>query len=427
MTLIPLKEHELLPPKKGKTLTERESEIVKKLENLELTQEDSKLKQALQEKNILTITSDPLKNGLRMSTQSQIGVAQFSNFVVAISPKFSNIDNLVALIDYVYDLDLEIFPESETRFEGEKNILSEIIISSFVKKCKKLLREGLVKSYVTHEDNLSFLRGKLLLKQQILNDFEKKIQFACEHDELEYNNLENQIVLFCLERCYYTTINDSRKKEIRQLTSNFSDLVDRIEINKDDFRKLNYHQMNQHYKKIHELCKLIVGSIKITDFYHQKTRFVNSFFVNMNEVFEKFVFKLFNDFYALPSKEQQRRHAWITEVGKEKFDIIPDILIYDTNKEVVQTIIDSKYKEELSEGDRFQIAFYIRDYNKKEGYAILPEYPESHRDTIKAPQQDIEIKIRYLNIDKTLKLLAIKDMPLRKKEIRKMLEEKIPI
>jgi len=169
MTLIPLKEHELLPPKKGKTLTEREAEIVKKLENLELTQEDSKLKQALQEKNILTMTLDPLKKGLRMSTQSQIGVAQFSNFAVAISPKFSNIDNLVALIDYVYDLDLEIFPESETRFEGEKNILSEIIISTFVKKCKKLLREGLVKSYVTHEDNLSFLRGKLLLKQQILD------------------------------------------------------------------------------------------------------------------------------------------------------------------------------------------------------------------------------------------------------------------
>jgi len=36
MTLIPLKEYELLPPKKGKTLTERELEIVKKLENLDL-------------------------------------------------------------------------------------------------------------------------------------------------------------------------------------------------------------------------------------------------------------------------------------------------------------------------------------------------------------------------------------------------------
>ena len=184
--------------------------------------------------------------------------------------------------------------------------------------------------------------------------------------------------------------------------------------------------MNQHYKKIHELCKLIVNSIKITDFYQQKTRFVNSFFVNMNDVFEKFVFKLFHDFYALPSKEQQRRHAWVTEVGKEKFDIIPDILIYDKNKEKVQTIIDTKYKEELSEGDRFQISFYIRDYDKKEGYAILPEHPESYRDTLKAQQQDIEIKVRYLNIDKVLKLLAIKDLALRKKEIRQMLEEKIP-
>jgi len=134
MILIPLKEHEPLPPTKGKPLSDQEAEIVKNLETLELTKEDLKLKQALQEKNILTITSDPLKKGLRFAPQSQIGVAQFTNFSVAVSPKFSNIDKLVALIDYVYDLDLEIFPESETQFEGEKNFLSEVIISTFVKK-----------------------------------------------------------------------------------------------------------------------------------------------------------------------------------------------------------------------------------------------------------------------------------------------------
>lgn len=251
------------------------------------------------------------------------------------------------------------------------------------------------------------------------------LQFA--GDGKEHSNLENQIILYCLERSYYTTINDSRKKEIRRLIDNFSDLVEHVEISIDDFRKLSYHQMNQHYKKIHELCKLIVNSIRITDFYQQKTRFVNSFFVNMNEVFEKFVYKLFHDFYPLPCKEQQRYPAFETEVGKETFDIIPDILIYDKNRNDVQTIIDTKYKVELSESDRFQISFYIRDYGKKEGYAILPEYPGSYRDTIKAPRQDIEIKIRYINIDKALELLYSKDLAFRKKGIRTMLEEKVTL
>ena len=35
----------------------------------------------------------------------------------------------------------------------------------------------------------------------------------------------------------------------------------------------------QHYKKINELCKLIVNSIRITNFYERRSRFVNSFFV----------------------------------------------------------------------------------------------------------------------------------------------------
>jgi len=342
MNLITLKEYQILPPRKGKSLSGKEQDSVKILETLSLKEQDQKLRQRLQDEGILSISSDPIKSGLQIKAESHIGVAQFSNFSVTIIPKFSNIDRLIELIDYVYDLDLEIFPESETEFLGEKNMLSEIIISTFVKHVTGLLQKGMVKSYTIHQSNLPYLRGKLIFQQQIINDAKTKLEFACEHDEFEYNNIENQILLYCLERCYYITINDERKKEIRRMVGLLAGLVDTREITLDDFKKINYNQMNQHYKKVHELCKLIVNSIRITNFYEQKSRFVNSFFVDMNKVFEKFVYKLFHKYYPLPSKEQQRYASWEVVSTGRKYNIIPDILIYGKNRHEIETIIDTK-------------------------------------------------------------------------------------
>lgn len=422
MKLITLKEYQILPPRKDRSLSEIDQKSVDILKSLKLEEEDQKLRQRLQDEGVLTI--DENKQGLRIKAESHIGVAQFSNFSVTIIPKFSNIGRLVELIDYVYDLDLEVFPESETEFLGEKNMLSEIIISTFVKHVEKLLKRGMVKSYTIHQSNLPYLRGKLIFQQQIVNDAKTKLEFACEHDEFEYDNIENQILLYCLERCYYITINNDRKKEIRRIISLLEGLVTHKEITLDNFKMINYNQMNQHYKKVHELCKLIVNSIRITNFYEQKSRFVNSFFVDMNDVFEKFVFKLFHKFYPLPSKEQQRYASWEIESTGRKYNIIPDILIFSKNRHEIEAIIDTKYKEELSESDRFQIAFYIRDYEKKEGYAILPKTPQSISDTLKATRQNIEIKVRFIDIDNILQIIYSKQN--YKQEIQELLLKLIP-
>ena len=66
MILIPRKEYQTLPPSSGMSLDDKEESIIKSLETLELTKEDIPLQKSLQEKNILTITTDPLKKGLKL-------------------------------------------------------------------------------------------------------------------------------------------------------------------------------------------------------------------------------------------------------------------------------------------------------------------------------------------------------------------------
>jgi len=396
----------------------------KNLENLNLVYEDKKLKSYLKKQGILTIRE--LKSGLEISSTSHIGVVQFSNFTVKVLPKFSiNVTNLPKLIAYAFDLDDIIIPESQIEFQAEENQLIDILIVFFVRHCQKLLRQGLLKSYNSYHDDIRYLRGKLLLQQQVLNVIKNKPIFACEFDELEYNNLENQILMFCLNRSYNLTNSDSLRKEIRRLIHQFSGLVDEKYITIDDFDKINYTRLNNHYKKIHELCKLIISSTGIADFYLEKKHFVSSFFVDMNKVFEKFVTRLFREYY--PSsyivESQKGKKAWTSDDGGSSY-IRTDILL--TNKAGKHIIIDTKYKRKLSDNDRFQIGFYIHEYHQKKGFAIIPQFSDSKDQSITSKVQEINIEIKTINIDKTLDLIYSKDKNFYD-ELKSMVQKLVPM
>jgi len=391
--------------------------------DLQLDEKDHELIKELEQKGILKISRGAISGKLKFEASSQIGVAQFTNFTVTVNPKFTNIENLVKLINYVYDLDIDILPESEVKFRNESNMLTEIIISSFLNQCKNLIRQGLYKSYVIHQErNMPCLRGKLLLVQQLQNDARKSAKFACEFDELEYNNLENQILLYCLHKCSDWTIIDSKKNELHSLIQQISPLVNYKQITIEHFKKINYTRLNQYYDKIHQLCKIIVQNIGISDFYEQKTSFVNSFFVDMNNVFENFFFKLVKQYHPLPSKEQVPEVSWRSTLG-QTFTNKPDILIYDETRTSVKYILDTKYKTEIAQSDIRQLADYMGQQGKNDAYAILPKTENSRPDEHQAENRDAIVKVRYIDIDKAIHLIYTRDSSIRKEKIRELFEE----
>jgi len=207
------------------------------------------------------------------------------------------------------------------------------------------------------------------------------------------------------------------------LTHQISGSVEKIPISLHDFNKITYTRLNQHYEKIHQLCKLILTSTGIADFYKQKIPFVNSFFVDMNVIFEAFVAKLFDQYYPLPIETQKGKRAWVTNEGSAA-NIRTDILIYD-NMGKPKSIIDTKYKKKLKESDRFQIGFYIHEYEKREGFAILPRHSESTDHQIISKQQEIKINVKHIDIDETISWIYSKNEE-DKDKLREMVERLIP-
>lgn len=399
-------------------------------ENLQILDEDKDLERFLGDKKIEIIET---KKGLRISAGPYIGSAEFSNFILTINPKFTELKNIGKLIDYAYDIKDEDILDYEIKFNEKENQPLELIIQLFTNQCKKLLQQGLVKSYQSHQEAIPFLKGKLLLQQQIKNQSKFNLQFACEFDEFTENIIENQIIFYVLSKCYHLTSSYHRKSTIQKIIHQMDAEVELRPIGIEDFKKIQYTRLNSHYKKPHELAKLILRDLGLFDFKKQSASFVVPYFIPMYQVFEDFLTQLFeDDYYHLTIDEQVSTTGW--KVNGSTRDIRPDIITYNTKfpkKGAEVSIIDAKYMVGSKFGENkedYQIAFYLNDYKKKVGYAILPLSHDEKEDISRewiAPNQNIKICVRFVDIDKILDWIYSREN--NSKKIQEYLEKLVPL
>ena len=140
------------------------------------TESDEQLQKLLVEKQILEF--DQIKNkGIRIKAKNFIGTASFNNFHLKIIPKIYSKDdtqvwkNISACINFIQGFtSAKILEHQKISFTDDNQFLQDFLIWSLVFECESLLQRGLLKSYVEHEENLPYLRGKLILKHHVLLD-----------------------------------------------------------------------------------------------------------------------------------------------------------------------------------------------------------------------------------------------------------------
>jgi 5-methylcytosine-specific restriction enzyme subunit McrC len=415
MKSITIFEHETWPS------TDNEKEFGK---IININESDQKIIEFLKEKDIVNF--DILKtNGVRIKAKNFIGTVQFSDFNLRIVPKMYKKTekevwkNIAQCMHFARNYS----PEKMIQFEkiqisSDDIILQDFLVWTLVYECQELLRRGLLKSYVTHEENLPYLKGKLVMKNQFQNDISKKVEFFCEYDELEFDNIENRIVLQTLIQCRRIAINSELKKEVFKLIQQFSGVIQKVPINIEDIKRVSrgYTRQNIHYKDTHVICEMIMENKGISDFYHHgiESSFSIPFFVDMNKIFEDFVTRIFNDYYGDDETilSQAKQKAWNVNETNRGIKMIPDIVLENKKREI--TIIDVKYKDKLHVSDLYQIGFYIHEYTSKnkdqdikKAYAILPKLSEKsdEQKSFEAAKSGIKIHAKFISINDYLKLI----------------------
>ncbi len=327
------------------------------------------------------------KEHYEMNPRQYVGVVSFPETVIWLDPKV-NISNLFFMLCYAHKL--VNFKDDTVDFSDIREVY-EHIIKIFNKKVSELIRKGVYKNYKNIRENLNHAKGKILSLENMKKNFVLRNRLYCGYDIYTPDVVENQIIkrtLYVLSRSSYrsSTLKSELMKNYYSLTE-----VSNNKISSKNFPTVRYNRLNRRYKQIHELCKLFLDNVSISD----KSGYVSfySFIFDMNKLFEKFILEFMKE--TIIGKKikiiGQSNKYYLDEDGK--MNLRPDILIQIGDNVLV--VLDTKYKiidqEEFKSFDLYQLLGYCEGIRLKKAILLYPKWEGVRRDIMKINNTQIKI------------------------------------
>ncbi|MCH6265344.1 McrC family protein [Neobacillus citreus] len=305
---------------------------------------------------------DELKTGLRIKTQSWVGVIELDKMRIVIQPKFNKgFTDLIDMISFIEDLPFYQWEDSLGTLD--KSDFLEILVRLFLKEVDQVFQFGIIKEYVTESDNLTNLRGRVHFRKNLQQNFNIPTKIYCNYDELVTDVAENQILLSVIRKITTIKLQQRTKQQLNQIRYQLEQLCS--EYKGTEWPSFSYHRLNAHYERAHKLGRYLWERLSAKTFYTGKN-FYYSFLIDMNELFERFVAQLLTKY--LPMEYKITASKRITQAiqldGVRYRDIIPDILVENKRTKDVK-VLDVKYKQygnkRVDTDDVFQLAFYAQN------------------------------------------------------------------
>ena len=339
-----------------------------------------------------------------LKTQQYCGILNYDNQDYYLLPKISdkdkeiNLDIFIYMLMYAYDLKLE--NEDISACKNEKHNILEVFIQLFAQRLFKEFRRGVYKKYITEQENLTTLRGKYLINENLKYNHIKN-RIYCEYDEFSMNNTLNQFFLYAVKILLKYTKN---KKLLKQCEL----VLDEVEYINFDINKLHvdFNRLNIRYRDSFEFALLLLNR-SIPLFAKDKKSF--AFLFDMNVLFERFVGRMIKELE--PSAKLQSRDVYGELILKP--DIILDRLIIDTKYKKLHV------KEDIKRDDKFQMFVYGKNYGIKNTMLLYPKHLEHFDYKLVLGRDGDEVVMSVKSLDLGLDGCGYKEYI---EEIRKRLE-----
>lgn len=230
--------------------------------------------------------------------------------------------------------------------QGYQNMLTEefdnaaeLFAAILSKGISLQLKRGLNRKYITQQDLLSSVRGKINITNSIKMRSIIKTQLVCSYDEFSENSELNRILKTTVLLLLKSEISKKRKKDLRQLLVYFSN-VEILDVHNIDWN-IRYDRNNQTYHLLISVCYLVIkgllqsqatGEIKLMSFLDEQ---------HMCRLFEKFILEYYRKHYPQVSVNAEQI-SWQLDTGSK--DMLPvmqsDIMLKRASNVL---IIDAKY------------------------------------------------------------------------------------
>ena len=377
--------------------------------------------------------------------QNFIGSINIDDISIEIFPKISLVkgnenhhkkERFLEILKYVETFNENIYENLEI---GNENMpILEFFISNFIEEIEKILKKGLVYSYINKSENILYFKGKLNLANHIkYNIIENR--FFMNFDEFSINSMENCLLKLALEKIKNISSNIENTDKIHKLLIQFED-IETSGLNPAHlFKKILFDRKNEFYRKSLNLAKFFLLDESPYSVFYNDEREVTGLFFPMEIIYESYVAnklkQLINKQISIKIQDESYRIFDKCEVGgnEEKkyttlFKLKPDIVLEKENETI---ILDTKWKElknpkenkgiynyNISEKDIYQMITYIQVYNTKakkckKAYLIYPinnnDDSPLTKDIVFSGKDDLEIRAYFIDlssedeVDKSLK------------------------
>lgn len=326
----------------------------------------------------------------RITPSHHVGSLALPETDVLIRPKVS-IPRLFFLLGYARRMRFR----DDAVALGQSPAVTETIVRAFLEQTRVALRRGPLHAYQSVDESLTTVRGRVRVVDQARRRFGMALPVEVTYDEFTADIAENRLLKAALRRAERIRLRDSSlRPRIRESIAALEGVND-IPFDRRTLGPVPITRLNRHYEPAMGLARVILASAT-ADLVHGSVR-VPSFLVDMNKVFEDFVFRAVGDALRL------RRGAWKQERRTTldvagRIAIKPDLSIWVGKRCIFVGDVKYKVTDFGEHNDLYQVLSYARATGLPEAlllYASVSRPAERHV----VRNDGTVIEVRYVDLE----------------------------
>ena len=314
-----------------------------------------------------------------IKTGNVIGFLGYGQERLTISSRFSDESN-DHFLHYLLQKVLNINLTSLDVGLSSEDKLYQLLIYLFPKYLQSTLRKGLYKEYQRFFHNDSHVKGVL----DVGNHLKKNLPFtgniAYTTREFTYDNPLMQLIRHTIEyiknQKSFGALLDSNRENMTEITraTPAYKLADRAKIIRMNKTKPIRHAYFREYRKLQELCLMILNRDKHGLGYQEQK--IHGILFDVAWLWEEYVYTLLPKYFVHPRNKDKTDGISVFSVGKRK--VYPDF--YDRER---KTVLDAKYKKlefterGINREDLFQLISYSYILEAEKAGLIFPSMEQS--------------------------------------------------
>ena len=315
----------------------------------------------------------------KIKTGNVIGFLGCGQERLTIASRFSDESNdhfLHYLLQKVLHINLTSLDVALSR----EDKLYQLLMYLFPKYLQAALRKGLYKEYQRFSHNDSHVKGVIDVGNHIKRNVPFMGNVAYTTREFTYDNPLMQLIRHTIEyikiqKSFGALLDSNRENmaEIVRVTASYK-LSDRAKIIRMNKTKSIRHAYFREYRKLQELCLMIMSREKHGLGYHEQK--IHGILFDVAWLWEEYVYTLLPKCFVHPRNKDKTDGISVFSVGKRK--VYPDF--YDRER---KTVLDAKYKKlefterGINREDLFQLISYSYILEAEKAGLIFPSMEQS--------------------------------------------------